>query len=956
MRSLAIAALLITIRTFELSTANAQETANGGGIRYCDQGWSSDVRQQFCYTTQGSQLIPYDWFLALERPSTTERFASAANMERLRFISQAPSKDRNPDGLPIGFVVDDNPQTVNEPNIKRSFLGPEFKADKPIQLTNRWLGLTCAACHTGSIEYGKTVLRIDGGPAMADVQKFLVELSEAVSGTLGNNVAFERFARSVLERAGTGDTPAERAVLRERVNSYVPALTRLVRRGTGKHPYGFARLDAFGAILNEICDTSLGIPANYYPSDAPASFPFLWGTPKLDWVQWNGSAANPLARNIGQVLGVFGQVNLDPDPAEDRFKSTAHFANLIRLEDWLNNLQAPAWPTEILGQLDPVRLAAGKTLFEKNCATCHALRDPQTNQYPLTAPNKFGARFVKTHMIKLAEIGTDPALALNFATRQVDGGSLQPAGGGKVPRPVILGLAVRGVIAKKVADHQPPLDPATLLRINGFRDEAAPPNLVAYKAGPLEGIWATAPYLHNGSVPNLYELLLPSNRRSKSFYVGSRQFDPKRVGFDLVQSEGAFEFKVENEHGTIPGNSNAGHEGHGPGQSLGYTETFENGAWREFSDEERCSLIEFIKSLGSVESIPSGEAAQIENIAELTVQQLRNRYANGKRVLRGVHAKDHGCVKAEFRVVEDLPKPFQVGIFAQPGRSYDAWVRFSNAATLVLPDDPLDQETGKRVPGSRGMSIKLLGVEGVPFVPSQAELAQDFLLVNHPVFAFANVEDYEALSKVLADPANKENARIFFNQQFAKGGDAAARAKKSAEIVARIQAPDVASGAYQPQPASPVDCRYFSAAPFRFGQDAVMKFSAVPVDPAAAKPNVEDPNYLRTALIKRFEMKEGAKPVVFKFQVQRRSMAGLNLPEDIENVCNEWPEKKYPFTTVATLTILPQDFDSAERRELCENLFFTPWNGVVEHRPLGGINRMRRAVYEASSGFRHQGQ
>ena len=133
-----------------------------------------------------------------------------------------------------------------------------------------------------------------------------------------------------------------------------------------------------------------------------------------------------------------------------------------------------------------------------------------------------------------------------------------------------------------------------------------------------------------------------------------------------------------------------------------------------------------------------------------------------------------------------------------------------------------------------------------------------------------------------------------------------------------------------------------------------MKFSATPMDaPSDPQPNVADPDYLRKALIERLEIREGNKPVVFKFQVQRRDANSLNIPEDIENVCNEWAESQYEFVTVATLTIPPQNFDSPESREACENLFFSPWHGIVEHRPLGGINRMRRAVYEASSNVRH---
>ena len=108
---------------------------------------------------------------------------------------------------------------------------------------------------------------------------------------------------------------------------------------------------------------------------------------------------------------------------------------------------------------DPHR-SRQKALREKLCRLPRTARS--TGSVSSDGANKFGKQFVKTHMIKLAEIGTDPALALNFATRQVDG-SLQPAGAAKVPRPVILGLAVGGVIAKKVAEHRPPLDSGTLI-------------------------------------------------------------------------------------------------------------------------------------------------------------------------------------------------------------------------------------------------------------------------------------------------------------------------------------------------------------------------------------------------------------------------------------------------------------------------------------------------------------
>jgi hypothetical protein len=925
---------------------------------YLDQGWSKDERIQFYFTTQGSQLVPYDWFLALESADSYELLRRDSNLERLRFIPHPKDQQRNPDSLPIGFVKDDSPSAVAY-IIKQSYLGPQFKRDKFPTLT-KWLGLTCAACHTTEVHSGDKRIRIDGGPSLADAESFLKQLSNAVKATATNPEKMTRFAKRVLD---TSYNKTEEQVLQEQLVEYSTVMQKLVRRSEGTHPYGMGRLDAFGSILNEICETSLEIPENHFPSDAPASYPFLWDTPKLDWVQWNGSIGNPIARNVGEVLGVFGQFRLKPEPPADQFRSTAHIRNLFELEQHVIKLKSPPWPAEF-GKIDAAKAEAGKKLYAANCAHCHVVPDQATGKFPTRTIA--GREYIKTVMIPVGEIGTDPMLVGNFMKRMAKPGvlasHLKPplATMERVPRAALLSVAVGGIIHRFIQEEK--LKPDEIAELMGHRPpDETPPNPAAYKARPMDGIWATAPYLHNGSVPNLYELLLPSSKRSKSFFVGNRQFDTKLVGFVTTKSEGAFEFKIATENGPIPGNSNAGHEGHGPGEKLGFTETFENGSWREFTDAERWALIEYMKTLNSestssapkdVEQVPADEAAQINDVVASTIQQLKNRYPDQQRVLRAVHAKDHGCVQAVFEVLPDLDPKFRVGVFAEPGRRYDAWIRFSNAATLVLPDDNVD-DAGKPVPGSRGMAIKLLGVSGTPLVPPHGALTQDFLLVNHPVFAFANVEDYQVLSKVVANPANRERPDEFFKIQIGKGGAAAERAKATLSIVGRIRAANVAAGAYQPQPASPVDCRYFGAAPFLFG-DRAMKYGVLPVDPPAEpKPNVADPNYLRNALIAKLAPRAGSKPVVMKFQIQLRDTNGLDVPRDIENASTDWSEAAHPFVTVATITIPPQDFDAPERRALCENLFFTPWHGIQEHRPLGGINRMRKAVYEASSGFRH---
>jgi len=355
------------------------------------------------------------------------------------------------------------------------------------------------------------------------------------------------------------------------------------------------------------------------------------------------------------------------------------------------------------------------------------------------------------------------------------------------------------------------------------------------------------------------------------------------------------------------------------------------------------------------EIIPDGEAKQIDHIVELTVAQMKKRYLDKLPPLRGVHPKDHGCVMAKFQVLNDLPEAYRIGAFAKPGREYQAYIRYSNADIIVRADSKPTEH------GSRGMAIKLLKVEGERLVPKDEPMTQDFLMVNHPVFAFANVEDYEVLSQVLLEEDDK--AAGFFKRRIKiKNGKpdladpATLRAIQTSQIIKRIQslAVDAAmptNGAYQTPPASPEESVYQSGAPYLLGKDYAIKYSVKPVvDASGAAPNFADANYLRTALTKRLT-DAGAKDIVLEFQLQIRSKADIGkLETEIENACIEWT---VPFVTVARITIPPQDFNTKEAMLRCENLFFTPWHSLKEHQPIGGINRLKLGVYEASSMFRH---
>ncbi len=259
--------------------------------------------------------------------------------------------------------------------------------------------------------------------------------------------------------------------------------------------------------------------------------------------------------------------------------------------------------------------------------------------------------------------------------------------------------------------------------------------------------------------------------------------------------------------------------------------------------------------------------------------------------------------------------------------------------------------------GAAGWPSKVMGVEGPTLGPIHGPVAtQDWLMVNQPAFAFANVEDYEVLSQVLVN--HKDDPRPFFAQRLPPPGTTAPtesqrRALETAGIVARIRSASVTADppAFQPPPASPVDNDYFSASPFLLGPDQVMRYRIRPTTRSTAEPNVSDPDYLRAALTKRLQDKQ-AGDVVFHFEVQVRPADSINPDIDIENASHTWSDT-IPFVHVATLTIPLQLFDTPEQRERCERLVFTPWHGLEAHRPLGGINRLRRAVYEASAMFRN---
>jgi hypothetical protein len=294
-------------------------------------------------------------------------------------------------------------------------------------------------------------------------------------------------------------------------------------------------------------------------------------------VQWDGGAPNAhtgsLLRNIGETLGVFGELDLVPAKGLVKlsYKSSVRVKDLFALEDTVATLTSPLWPETILPPIDRTRADRGRLVYERTCIGCHRILAGAER----TNPN----RKIKANMIPLHEIGTDPLTATNFAKRTVKTGLLKGSKAvaflGKplaeeIPALDLLKNAVIGVMIKNWAKS--PLNEIKAAAVKGSLD---PPNVLAYKARPLNGIWATAPYLHNGSVPTLYDMVQRPEDRPKTFHVGSREFDPVKVGYDTREGPGTSLLDT-----SLPGNSNVGH----PFSA-------------DLDHESRLDLVEFLKTL-----------------------------------------------------------------------------------------------------------------------------------------------------------------------------------------------------------------------------------------------------------------------------------------------------------------------------------------------------------------------
>ena len=526
-------------------------------------GLSDAERRGFYHLSEGGEVIPLAILQVLERARTPQDppgngvVPFVQNLERYGLIADEVS-DQNPFGLPVGMTV------------ARS------------RLTNRLVvGFNCTTCHVGELWQNGRRVRIDGGPNMIRLNDVFGDLKDELGATVKDTGRRERFLINVARQRRDNDVkmPSTRT-LGERVDdigtdidlakatlSYIEAMPTLKEMATVANGYG--RVDAFGVARNLLFGAN---PKNLRPHNAPVSFPHIWGIETTAWLQWGANMNSVMERNIGQSLGVGAVYDLKT------FATTSRLDNLNTLEHLMYRITPPAWPADVFGPIDQARADRGRPVYERACSNCH------DKPFEITPSG-----LVVYQLFSPKQTGVSPLVAQNFdQTVLVDGKEMRFA---DASFPVLEGLKKQYYAANNISEatqaewenraRRPAPQWAPRVRSTLADSEQYPDSRGGrvYPAKPLAGIWATAPYLDNGSVANMWDLLTLPDKRPKTFALGSREYDIERLGYrttpDTAAPAPTWEFKTSNAS-----NSNAGHV---YGTNL--------------SDEDKRDLIEFLKVL-----------------------------------------------------------------------------------------------------------------------------------------------------------------------------------------------------------------------------------------------------------------------------------------------------------------------------------------------------------------------
>lgn len=500
-----------------------------------DQGllWTNADRNSFYIQDQGVRTIPYSWFTSLQ--DVTGKPFLSDNLQRFGFI---PIQGRK---LPVGFALGRDTSNL---------------------LT---AGFTCASCHTREIIVDNISYRIDGAPSLANFEHYYKDLQIAMTATVNDQVKLEQFLDKIIATSSSNGDPAitDRNQLSSQVIKWQKDFSQFYQLCLpSSDMWGVGRLDALGQIINRVTAVDISpnpdrmILGNISPANRPVRPPFLWNVKFQDYTQWggtsvNGNSSQALLRNLGEALGVGTQLRPVPNTSSSNgfdflIKNTSNFSGLLALENNINKIGPPKWPWS----LDNNLVNQGAILFAANCASCHG-----------TTPGEARLPSITTWATPIQDVGTDPTYWDNVV-RTGNPGIYSSS----FPAVTSLINLVSYTEREILNQYQPGI---TLIQPTNSTGPGK------YESRVLKGIWAAAPYLHNGSVPTLDDLLKPAIQRPTTFSVGVN-YDTLNVGMSIVQP-----LRQGSQFNTsITGNSNKGHE-------YGI----------QLSPQQRAALLEYLKTL-----------------------------------------------------------------------------------------------------------------------------------------------------------------------------------------------------------------------------------------------------------------------------------------------------------------------------------------------------------------------
>ncbi len=581
-------------------------------------GLTPEQKKTYYHLSQGAEILPWILLTAVDVADPGSNKPFVENLERYGLLPD-PARD---DGLPVGLTVSSNPFTFG-----MDFVGITCAACHVGELRHGGKAVRVdGAPNMFNLQlfYSQAVDAL--AAATSDRSKLwraLKRLGRQDCGRYGIAAPFVRPATLVYYGANV-------LLHRDRLDARLELIAVIEAAKQRQQPTsGFGRLDAFDGTRNFIftrlrkadaggnfevnkanmvkLDAAVKFPQIWSrkasppePIEAyrnqPQSFPPVWGFKDYDWVEWTIDTDTVMERNFTETLGAGATVVLDPAKTASVFESSIPMMNMHQLEWLAYYIDPPKWPTAIFGEIKPDLAAAGEGIFKSRCAGCHEYGDAQRTPTGL----------IKLRGMRPQDVGTDPAAALKISCPVPDTGALvipprsytgedsqllKDCAGVKAGMAFTSNSFARTVQAavdsiKQKAYAAAGID-ATQQRVMedfarrgsvNWRDtllDTQPP-YGPYAARPLYGIWAAAPYLHNGSVPTLYDLLLPPKQRPKTFALGAREYDPVRLGFAVDTSCDQQDCLVDT---TRTGDGNGGH------------------LWgTDLSEADRMALLEYIKT------------------------------------------------------------------------------------------------------------------------------------------------------------------------------------------------------------------------------------------------------------------------------------------------------------------------------------------------------------------------